>query len=66
MTMNYFYPPKDDHLNHDWITEFFSAIVGFSTSTIGIIFLVVTFLIIGLIISLVIFAKGVVGASNGR
>jgi parallel beta-helix repeat protein len=57
LTMNYFYPPKDDHLNHDWVAEFFSAIVGFSTSTIGIIFLVVTFFIIGLIISLVIFAK---------
>jgi parallel beta-helix repeat protein len=57
MTMNYFYPPKDGHLNHDWVTEFFSAIVGFVTSTIGIIFLVVTFFIIGLIISLVIFAK---------
>lgn len=57
IAMNYFYPPKDDHLNNDWLAEFFSAIVGFVTSTIGIIFLVVTFFIIGLIISLVIFAK---------
>lgn len=47
-------PPKDELEDHDWLAEFFSVIVGFVTSTIGIIFLTITFLVIALIVILVI------------
>ena len=50
-------PPKDELDDHDWLAEFFSVIVGFVTSTIGIIFLVITFSVIALIVILVIVVK---------
>ena len=50
-------PPKDELDDHDWLAEFFSVIVGFVTSTIGIIFLVSTFSVIALTVILVIVVK---------